>query len=386
MKKQKKLFTATFTHQGKRIYVRSSVSQRDAEKKAAKKQAELETGLNLISEKMTVQQYAMMWVETYKKNTVSRTTYVTYVGRLKNYILPKIGSMCMNQVKPTHLQGVLNSAPGMSKDFYEKMQNHMYQMFDRAVKDGIILRNPADDLKIPKATNGTHRSITEAERRAILIVAQTNYIGPIVRTMLACGLRPQEAWALRWENVDMINHILHIKNAVKRDGYIGEPKSKAGIRNIPIPPSVWDIFSSPGKLDEFVFVQKNGNHYGNSTFRQYWYIFLKHVDVELGAEYIKNGRGINIINSVVAKDLTPYCLRHTYCTDLEAAGVPINVAKYLMGHSTLAITAQIYTHMRDDIFEQATRQVATISQDIKPLISATVGATPKGQIRVSNGK
>lgn len=386
MKKQKKLFTATFTHQGKRIYVRSSVSQRDAEKKAAKKQAELEAGLNLISEKMTVQQYAMIWVETYKKNTVSRTVYADYVGRLKNHILPKIGSMYINQIKPTHLQGILNGVPGMSKDFYLKMSGQLYQIFDRAVKDGIILRNPADDLKIPKSKNGTHRSITEVERRAILVVAQTNYIGTMVRTMLACGLRPQEAFALRWENVDMINHTLHIKNAVKREGSIGEPKSKSGVRNIPIPPSVWDIFSSAGKLDEFVFVQKNGNRYGSSTFGQYWHNFLKCVDVELGAEYIEDGRGINIINSVVAKDLTPYCLRHTYCTDLEAAGVPINVAKYLMGHSTLAITAQIYTHMRDDIFEQATRQVATISQDIKPLISATAGATPKGQIRVSNGK
>lgn len=47
---------------------------------------------------------------------------------------------------------------------------------------------------------------------------------------------------------------------------------------------------------------------------------------------------------LVAKDLTPYCLRHTFCTDLERAGVPINVAKDLMGHSDIAVTANIYTH------------------------------------------
>ena len=51
-----------------------------------------------------------------------------------------------------------------------------------------------------------------------------------------------------------------------------------------------------------------------------------------------------IIYHAVAPDLTPYCLRHTFCTDLQRAGVPINVAKELMGHSDISITANIYTH------------------------------------------
>lgn len=46
----------------------------------------------------------------------------------------------------------------------------------------------------------------------------------------------------------------------------------------------------------------------------------------------------------VADDLTPYCLRHTFCTDLQRAGVPINVAKELMGHADIQTTANIYTH------------------------------------------
>lgn len=51
--------------------------------------------------------------------------------------------------------------------------------------------------------------------------------------------------------------------------------------------------------------------------------------------------------------LTPYCLRHTYCTDLQDAGVPINIAKYLMGHSDITVTANIYTHKTDNTLEIA---------------------------------
>ena len=60
----------------------------------------------------------------------------------------------------------------------------------------------------------------------------------------------------------------------------------------------------------------------------------------MGAKLERN----KIVESVVAKDLTPYCLRHTFCTDLQKASVPINVAKELMGHSDIQTTANIYTH------------------------------------------
>ncbi len=77
------------------------------------------------------------------------------------------------------------------------------------------------------------------------------------------------------------------------------------------------------------------------------------------------------MKSVIAPDLDMYCFRHTYCTDLEAAGVPINVAKYLMGHSSIVLTSQIYTHMREDTLAEAASRIAQIG--------ATTGATAKLQ-------
>lgn len=55
----------------------------------------------------------------------------------------------------------------------------------------------------------------------------------------------------------------------------------------------------------------------------------------------------------VPDDLVPYCLRHTYCTDLQDAGVPITVAKHFMGHSTITLTANIYSHQSDYSFTAA---------------------------------
>lgn len=59
-----------------------------------------------------------------------------------------------------------------------------------------------------------------------------------------------------------------------------------------------------------------------------------------------------ILQHAIAPDLTTYCLRHTFCTDLQRAGVAINIAKELMGHSSIAVTADIYTHPDSNVLHE----------------------------------
>ena len=94
----------------------------------------------------------------------------------------------------------------------------------------------------------------------------------------------------------------------------------------------------------------------------------------MGAEYEMYYNKPRIVKSVLASDLTMYRLRHTYCTDLEAAGVPINVAKYLMGHSSIELTARVYTHIRDDTLADAAEKIAAFG--------ATISATHQGNLSV----
>ena len=62
--------------------------------------------------------------------------------------------------------------------------------------------------------------------------------------------------------------------------------------------------------------------------------------------------------------IVPYDLRHTFCTDLERAGVPLNVASKLMGHASIEITAKIYTHTGEDMIERAGEQLAALFSPI----------------------
>ena len=81
-----------------------------------------------------------------------------------------------------------------------------------------------------------------------------------------------------------------------------------------------------------------------------------------------------IIVHAIADDLVPYCLRHTYGTDLQDAGVPINVAKYLMGHSDISVTANIDTHTTDEAIADAAEKINQKHLKYSPINGSHVGS------------
>lgn len=184
-----------------------------------------------------------------------------------------------------------------------------------------------------------------------------------------------------WRNnsldMDFERAVIKITKACERkNSEFKISKSKAGIREIPIPAPLYKRLKAAypkDKLFDFIFQQldqtkehnPNGKHHTDSTLGNMWNNFKTELDIMMGAKYEKRGqrRKKYIVLSVVAKDLVPYCLRHTYCTDLEAADVPINVTARLMGHANIQLTSKIYTHRAKVAFESA---AATISKYYAP--------------------
>ncbi len=169
--------------------------------------------------------------------------------------------------------------------------------------------------------------------------------------MLYCGLRPGEVAALIWKDVDLAKRTIHVTRALKADNTINLPKTSSGIRDVPIPdvliPRLQEERKGPFEL---VCTNSYGNSYTESSIQAMWESFRNQLNIAAGCKVFRNQVQPPY---AISKDLTLYCYRHTYCTDLQAAGVPINVAKELMGHSSISVTAQIYTHKSDVAFNNA---------------------------------
>lgn len=348
----------TFTHEGKQHHAYGK-TLKEAHAKAAKMQLALENGEAGISNNMTVKRWTEEWLETYKAHVVGDAQYRNYLTHINGVIIPAIGAKRLKDVKDVELQRILNSRVGYSKSDLLKLRGTLKAIFKRARVSRLIPYDPAEELEVPAAKDGIHRSITPAERKAILRYAEEHYAGLWVKTILYCGLRPGETRALDWRHIDFENRKIRVEQAMKASSKeIGDPKSESGMRKIPITTKLLDEFAKArrGPFEPgFLQPTTTGKRHTKRSMNCLWGNFKRGLDISLGCKVYRN----QIIVSMVAPDLVPYCLRHTYGTDLQAAGVPINIAKYLMGHSDISVTANIYTHTTDAMLDDVEQKINT---------------------------
>lgn len=337
------LVRKTMRYNGKQ-YQAYGKTEREAMMKLAEKITALKRGEAAIGGTMTVDAWYKQWKSTYKDpKDITAKSLGMYDEKYNKYIKPRIGSMRLQNVTDVHLQEIMNEQAGKSDSHCKKVRSVLRQIFKRARQSRLIVYDPAEMLELPKATKGKRRPLTDEERKAVLTVAETHRSGLWILTLLYTGMRPGETAALRWEDIDFKKEEIHVQ-AAKESGTnntIKEPKTEAGNRIIPLHAALKPkLQAAPRHPSGYVFVTGAGNPQNENSLRRLWTGFKRALDIYMGAEVKRN----KITKSVLSDDLVPYCFRHTFCTDLEKAGVPLNVAKEIMGHSDIQTTANIYTH------------------------------------------
>lgn len=348
-KNGKKYYRCHWYENGKE-YDLTALTKAKLNEKVEKTKQRIREGLLLNDQNITVEAWAGIWLETYKKPMIVEKSYNNYKTIINTYILPVIGNYRMCDVQHAALQNILNTN-SKSRSYMEKIKNAITGMFAQAKMNRIIGFNPAEGLKVPASTvKGKRRCLTKTEEAAFLKVCENHYASMFGLLMYYCGLRPGECSALLWEDVDLENKIIHITKATEsgQRNKIKNPKTDAGIRDIPIPDVFLPILEKNKGTGIVLRVPSTGGPTNDDTLVRWFRNIVRCMNIEMGAELYRN----KIVKPIV-DDITAYCIRHTYCTNLQRAGVPLNVAKYLMGHEDIKITASIYTHQTDDQTENA---------------------------------
>ena len=338
-------YRKTFTYDGQRYDIRAK-TQEELWTKVANKKRDLEEAKYKESN-MTYAEWIEKWLTVYKEPSVSAVTY-RRVSSMMRTISKDIGYYPLKRLTLMILQEYINELAAKHTDGSMHMIIGLIRESLKAAKmNRLIQDNPSEYIKKPKCKEGMpRRSITAEEREAVLKVAEWHRGGLFIKIMLYCGLRPGEAMALTWDDIDFKARTLSISKSRKVNGELGKPKTKASNRLLPIP-SV--LIPDLEKAKAYGHPTVSTNIYGRALSRHsvetLWSSFKEAMEEEMGHE--------------VADDLQLYCFRHTFCTDLEKKGVPINVAKALMGHSSLAMTSKIYTHYDEDTLELARKLIDT---------------------------
>lgn len=296
--------------------------------------------------------FVKLYLETYKMNSVSDTWFNDLERFAQNKIVPGIGDKPVGKIKPIEVQNFLNSLSGYSASYVKKLFDLTNQIFRYAFKNGMTSTDFTLDLQLPKGRKGKKgRSLTDRERE-VLLQALNGHRGELFcKIMLYCGLRPGEVSALQWKDIDFKEKVIDVNKAKKKNGTIGYPKTNAGLRKVPIPEHFLQLLYSRRQSPfDLVCSQINGRMHTESSRKKMWKNIKREMNIIMGCKVFRNEL---IPPFPLADDFVMYYLRHTYCTDLEKKGVPLNIARRLMGHESIEVTAKIYTHNSDESLQIA---------------------------------
>jgi len=314
---------------------------KEVEKKERELRGNIELGLN-VSDKLTVRQWSDIWLKTFKTN-IANNTYVRYSGIVRNQINPVLGDMLLSNVRLNILQKLINDmAEKYAPATVKKTKDVLHQMFQQAVRSQYIPINPAENIVTPKFYQKNRETIPAEHIKTIVEFCRDYKNGAFIMTLLYTGLRRGEILALQVKDIDFVNGYISVTKAVEflcNSPNIKVPKTPKSIRMIPILAPLIPYLKkiTDGKNEnDFVFTGYDGNLYTKSSIQRLFKAFNR--DYNRYITRLKHQTDETV-------SFTMHQFRHTFCTMMYDAGVDVKTAQEILGHSSINVTLDIYTHL-----------------------------------------
>src|SRR5215210_1809715 len=329
-------------------------TRKEVAEKLTKRIADRDSGLIFDAGKMTLGEYLDRWLSDSVKGTVRVSTYERHEAIIRLHIKPSIGRVGLKKLTPTHVRSLyrekLNSGL-LAPATVRKIHSTLHKALSQAVSDGIVPRNAAD-VKAPRPTPEEMRPLSEDEARAFLETARESgdRFEALYVLAITTGLRRGELLGLRWDDVDLERGMLRVGRALVREGgrhTLGETKTRRGRRQINLTPRTVSAIRTHRKKQLEEKTKLAGLHQDHSL------IFASEVGTPMNPENLVKRSFKPLLKKAGLPEIRFHDLRHTCATLLLGRGVHPKLVQELLGHATIAMTLDTYSHYLPSMGDQA---------------------------------
>ena len=316
---------------------------------------DLRRGMLVTGPNITVQEYMEQWLEEIHKPTVKLSTHKNYQELLVNYIIPGLGRIKLQALTPQQVQAFYSKklSDGLSPKSVNNIHGLLHKALSNAVKWNILPRNVCDAVTPPRVPRKEKTVLTIEQAYIFLRQIKNHRLEALFTMAIVTGMRCGELLALRWQDIDLGDCRLQVKRTVryiKGYGHIeSEPKTVKSRRQIRLPLFVVEVLlrhkvqqeeqrkESAGAWVErdSVFATAKGNYIALTTLRR-------------------------ALNSILKKAGLPHLrfhdLRHSAATILLSRGTHPKVVQEILGHSQIAMTLDVYSHVLPSMQEDVTKR------------------------------
>lgn len=284
-----------------------------------------------------------LWEEV-QKHYVSPKTLQNYMYEINRHIMPRFGERDVRLIKPYHIDWFVSQLveEGCAPSSIQYYVGRLSQILEFGYINEFLDRNPALKARLPKITK--MKPVILSDETILRIDTQAD---PLMMLYLYTGLRRGEGLALTWDDICFESAKINVTKSVSyltNQGVIKSPKSEAGIRTVPIAePNLYRMLYKlySVRASDYVFPNSSGGLMSLTSFRTYWKNAIKSLGIKITSKQ----------------------LRHTYITLLYEAGIDVKTAQIWAGHSTIQITLDIYTHLRQSHHKAQTSKLTAFFTD-----------------------
>ncbi|WP_051650739.1 tyrosine-type recombinase/integrase [Lachnoclostridium phytofermentans] len=360
-------YQARYTYEGHR-YCLYGRDVKELEERLNNAKYEIQHGMYAKEERISLNSWYETWLNEYKSMTVKKGTVESYECMYNYYVGPALGKKLLKDIRGEHIQKLYNdlSRNGYSKSTISLIHVLLGAMFKQAVKNELVKKNPVDLTTLPRGEKKKERRVLTLNEQEILLKEITGHeLEPMIKLSLATGLRVGEVTGLEWRDIDFDKNEITVRGTLKctRKGmeyYKDTPKTDKSNRSIPLLANIelmlkrYRIVQKEHKLsmgsdwkpmeglEDLVFLREGGKPFSGQHIRQQ----LVHIVDSINEKYFsKNSMGKDKGMDEKFEYFTPHTLRHTFATRALENGIPPKVVQEILGHSSITMTLDLYTHV-----------------------------------------
>lgn len=369
-----------FDRFGKRksLYGRNLLELR---KKLAIAIAENQTFTSIRSE-IKLDNWFKQWVDIYKKKSVRPNTLREYTHIYNKNISPFFGNRNINSFVKRDIQELIDIASdkGYGYERQNKIKVILSDMFSRAMEDELMIKNPTKGVKLRADKQIKARSLSVDEQELFFEASAGLFYDNLFNVAVNTGLRPGELFALTEQDIDLEKGFINVSKTLVYQKYLDDdckkfhlepPKTKESYRKVP-------INSECRKYLEKQIRQKNAIMHKRPK-EQNDYLFVTQYNTPLNSQIYSDAIRsiIKLINLSKSKDeeleiFSGHTFRHTFATRCFEAGVQPKVVQSYLGHATLQMTMDLYTHVMEEKASDDIERIVSENNNVIDFVKSVV--------------
>lgn len=362
-------FEWRFTYNGQSYsgYAASSV---DAKEILDNMRHDVKNGTYSKETQLSLDAWFAKWIDVYKSADCKESTLQMYRNTYNRYISPVFGSKKIKSITSEQIQKFTNEkAKEYSKTTASTIYFLLFDCLQQAARMKLINQNPMDTTTPPKYKKRNKKSALPSEQVTLFLeYSKDSSYYPIFRMITLTGMRIGEVLALSWDCVDFENECIRVERTLayttQKGQYLDTPKSEMSRRSIPMEKGselynllkkrradqnkqrlhmgqYWETI--PG-MENLVFTTRTGKPHSDTNIRKMLKMIIEQIR--------EDGHDM--------PDFTPHTLRHCFATRCIEAGMQPKTLQVILGHSTLAMTMDLYCDVLDDMKAREMKKVQAV--------------------------